>query len=165
MHIEYVQNVEYISDFSIQKLSCREFRYFSSVDNPGGIYTDRISRILVCRNSRDILVLDENDLFYTKLEESQGIIRTIFENMQYMFSKTIGPVRSQEKIKGLSLSYDDNTDLIWVGLNDSNTIFGYRIVHRKRLSNLHFLQMPRLINISTHSLKNNYQLVDLIGSM
>ena len=48
--------------------------------------------------------------------------------MQYMFSKTIGPVRSQEKIKGLSLSYDDNTDLFWVGLNDSNTIFGYRIV-------------------------------------
>ena len=34
-----------------------------------------------------------------------------------MFSQTIRLVSSQEKRKGLSLSYDDNTDLLCVGSN------------------------------------------------
>ena len=122
-----------------------EFRYFASVDNPRGICTDRFSRILVCRYSKDILVLNENGMFLfdIKLKESPGIVRTKFEKMQYMFSKTIRPVRSQAKRKAVSLSYDDNTDILWVGSNDSNTISGYRIFHRKGMSIQRYLQMPR----------------------
>nr|XP_022323782.1 uncharacterized protein LOC111124854 isoform X1 [Crassostrea virginica]XP_022323783.1 uncharacterized protein LOC111124854 isoform X1 [Crassostrea virginica]XP_022323784.1 uncharacterized protein LOC111124854 isoform X1 [Crassostrea virginica]XP_022323785.1 uncharacterized protein LOC111124854 isoform X1 [Crassostrea virginica]XP_022323786.1 uncharacterized protein LOC111124854 isoform X1 [Crassostrea virginica] len=101
-----------------------EFRFFSPVENPRGICTDRWSRILVvCRYSKDVLVLDKNGLFliYLRIEESPGIVRTAFRNLQLMLFHTKGHDR-----KKLCLSYDDHKNVLWVGSNDSNTVSGYK---------------------------------------
>lgn len=107
-----------------------EFRFFSPVDNPRGICTDKLSRILVvCRYSKDVLVLDENGLFlvYLRIEESPGIVRTTFRKLQFMFFQTIRLDRSQERRKELCLSYDYDKNLLWVGSKDSNTVSGYKL--------------------------------------
>ena len=96
-----------------------EFRFFSPVDNPRGICTDRLPRILVSRYSKDVLVLDENGLVlvYLRIEESPGSKNIL----------NMGPRRSQEKKRELCLTYDDHNDLLWVGSNDCNTVSGYKI--------------------------------------
>ena len=106
-----------------------EFRFVLSVNDPRGICTDRLSRILVCRYTNDILILDENGLFllYLRIEESPEIVKTRFENVQTMFFQTRRPYSSQRTRKGLCLSYDDHNDLLWVGSNDSNTVSGYKV--------------------------------------
>lgn len=106
-----------------------EFRFVLSVNDPRGICTDRLSRILVCRYTNDILVLDENGLFllYLRIEDSPGIVTTRFKNVQTMFFQTRRPYSSQRRRTGLCLSYDDHNDLLWVGSNDSNTVSGYKV--------------------------------------
>ena len=102
-----------------------EFRFFSPVDNPKGICTDQLSRILVvCGYSQDVLVLSKNGmyLFHLRIEESPGIIRTILRTV----FQTIRLGKSQERRKKLCLSYDDDKNLLWVGSNNSNNISGYK---------------------------------------
>nr|XP_022322024.1 uncharacterized protein LOC111123755 isoform X2 [Crassostrea virginica] len=111
-----------------------EFRFVLSVNDPRGICTDRLSRILVCRYTNDILVLDENGLFllYLRIEDSPGIVTTRFKNVQTMFFQTRRPYCSQRRRTGLCLSYDDHNDLLWVGSNDSNTVSGYKVFKEGR---------------------------------
>ena len=107
-----------------------EFRFFSEVDNPTGICTDKHSRILVaCRYSVDVLVFNENGtyLLHLRIEESPGMIRTILRTVNWMFFQIIKLGKSQERRKILSLSYDDDKNVLWVGSNDSNTVSGYKI--------------------------------------
>ena len=101
-----------------------EFRFFSLVDNPRGICTDKQSRILVvCRYSEDVFVLNENGTFltYLRIENSPGIVRTAFRNLQLMLFQT--KIHDRKK---LCLSYDDDKNVLWVGSNDSNTVSGYK---------------------------------------
>ena len=117
-----------------------EFRFFSPVDNPRGICTDRWSRILVvCRYSQDVLVLDKNGMYllHLRIEESQGIIRTILRTVHLMFFQTIKLGKSQERRKILCLSYDVVKNVLWVGSNDSNTVSGYKISKEEGM--YHFL--------------------------
>ena len=111
-----------------------EFRFFSPVENPRGICTDQLSRILVvCRYSVDVLVLDENGMFltYLRLEESPDIVRTTLRKVQSMNFQTIRPDRSQEGRNKLCLSYDADSNLHWVGSKDSNTVSGYKLFNEE----------------------------------
>nr|XP_022324559.1 uncharacterized protein LOC111125257 [Crassostrea virginica] len=112
-----------------------EFRFFSPVDNPKGICTDQLSRILVvCRYSQDVLVLDENGMYllHLRIEESPEIVRRILRKVHLMFFQTIRLGKSQERRKILCLSYDDDKNLLWVGSNDSNTVSGYKEEEQKQ---------------------------------
>ena len=115
-----------------------EFRFFLPVDNPRGICTDRLSRILVvCRYSKDVLVLDKNGLFLLHLRiESLGIVQRIFKKVKIMNFQKYTPDSSQDRRKKLCQSYDDYKSLIWVASKDSNTVSGYKLFKEESMYHL-----------------------------
>ncbi|XP_062594198.1 uncharacterized protein LOC134255694 [Saccostrea cucullata] len=83
-----------------------------SVLLPSGICTDALSHILLCdRYTDSVQILDCDGHYLTEIDTSQhGINRP------------------------LGLSYDEDTQLLWVGAHDNNTVNIYRVVDTDSLT-------------------------------
>ena len=78
---------------------------------PLGICTDAFSNILVCDfNSGSVHVIEEN-----------GTFRVTWIHMYDQLGRTLRP---------MSLSYDVNTHLLWVGSFRKNVVYASRYIHR-----------------------------------
>lgn len=99
------------------------FRFVRRVSRPRGICTDPFSNILVCQYMKNIKVMDKNGQLLTYfVTKPRGILRKV-------------ALMKPEKSSPLSISYDVNNDLLWVGTNKSNKVCAYKYLNREIILN------------------------------
>lgn len=94
---------------------------------PGGICTDQLSHILVCDLiTNSILMLDKDGQFMSVL-----------------------PTKTQQAFKPISLSYDVNNNLLWVGSCMPKQVFLYKYTKRyvSLISKFHFISFKNMLTI------------------